>query len=161
MRFVRGTPWPTRRPWRNATVVGALMLSGGMGGTAVAEQTVASGLVVACIAVVPLIIVLFSLAWGVRPGRLELLGIAVGLAGVLMLTRGHGFGASPSGLVAITIACVAWLAGSALSQRATPLAPGAMGVTLGGEVVSAFEWSAAGVVLVGVVLLLIASARRA
>jgi drug/metabolite transporter (DMT)-like permease len=238
MRFVRGAAWPTRRQWLHATLVGALMLGGGMGGTAVAEQTVASGLVVAFIAVVPLMIVLFNLAWGVRPSRLELLGIAVGVAGVLMLTQGLGFAASPGGLLAISIACIAWSAGSVLSQRATPLAPGAMGfasemlcggvvlmglaalagerftwppqplaaaawaylvvfgsliafnaymvllarasaglassytfvnpviamalgVTLGGEVVSAFEWSAAGVVLLGVVLLLIASARRA
>jgi drug/metabolite transporter (DMT)-like permease len=238
MRYVRGTAWPTRRQWFHATVVGTLMLGGGMGGTAVAEQTVASGLVVAFIAVVPLIIVLFNLAWGVRPSRLELLGIAVGVAGVLMLTQGHGFTASPGGLLAISVACIAWSAGSVLSQRSMPLAPGAMGfasemlcggavlmvlaalagersawppqplaagawaylvvfgsliafnaymvllarasdglassytfmnpviamalgVTLGGEVVSAFEWSAAGVVLVGVVLLLLASTRRA
>ena len=208
------------------------MLGGGMGGTAVAEQTVGSGLVVAFIAVVPLLIVLINLFWGVKPGRLEMLGIGVGLVGVLMLTRGQGFAASSAGLFAIATACVTWSLGSVLSQRATPLAPGAMGfasemicggavlmvlaaatgermtwplqplalaawaylvifgsliafnaymlllarasaglassytfvnpliamalgVTLGGETVTAFEWSAAGVVLVGVVMLLL------
>ncbi len=30
----RGTPWPNARQWRHATIVGALMLGGGMGGTA-------------------------------------------------------------------------------------------------------------------------------
>jgi drug/metabolite transporter (DMT)-like permease len=237
MRFVRHAPWPTARQWAHATLVGALMLGGGMGGVGVAEQTVGSGLVVAFIAVVPLIIVLLNLLWRVRPDKLEMLGIGVGLVGVLMLTRGQGFQASPTGLLAIALACVTWSIGSVLSQRATPLAPGAMGfasemlaggavlmvlaaisgesmawppqplaaaawvylvvfgsliafnaymlllarassglaasytfvnpvialalgVTLGGEAVSAFEWAAAGVVLMGVVLLLIKPAAR-
>lgn len=237
MRVVRRAPWPTPRQWLHATLVGALMLGGGMGGVAVAEQSVGSGLVVAFIAVVPLVIVLLNLLWRVRPGRLEGLGIGIGLVGVLMLTRGQGFQASPGGLAAIALACVAWSVGSVLSQRATPLAPGAMGfasemlaggvvlmvlaaasgetmqwppqplaaaawaylvvfgsliafnaymlllarasaglaasytfvnplialalgVTLGGEVVTAFEWGAAGVVLAGVVLLLLKPAPR-
>jgi drug/metabolite transporter (DMT)-like permease len=237
MRFARHAPWPAPRQWAHATLVGALMLGGGMGGVAVAEQTVGSGLVVAFIAVVPLMIVLINLFWGVKPGRLELAGIGVGLIGVLMLTRGQGFAASPAGLVAIAVACVTWSLGSVLSQRATPLAPGAMGfasemicggvvlvvlaaasgetftwppqplaaaawaylvvfgsliafnaymlllsrasaglassytfvnpviamalgVTLGGETVTAFEWGAAGVVLVGVLMLLLKPAPR-
>ncbi len=127
MRLVRREPWPDRRQWRNATVVGALMLAGGMGGVAVAEQTVGSGLVVVFIAVVPLLIVLINLFWGVKPGRLELGGIAVGLAGVLMLTQGAGFAASSSGLFAMIVATTCWSLGSVLSQRSLPLAPGAMG----------------------------------
>lgn len=123
----RGHPWPDRRAWRNALVVGALMLGGGMGGTAVAEQTVGSGLVVAFIAVVPMMIALVNLFEGIRPGRMELAGIVVGLVGVLMLTQGAGFQASPAGLVAIATACVTWSVGSVLSQRRLPLAPGAMG----------------------------------
>src|SRR5436309_6012972 len=62
----RGAAWPDARQWRNAGVVGALMLGGGMGGTAYAEQSVGSGLVVAFIAVVPLMIAALNLAWGVR-----------------------------------------------------------------------------------------------
>lgn len=123
----RGTPWPDATQWRNAAVVGALMLGGGMGGTAYAEQTVGSGLVVAFIAVVPLMIAALNLLWRIYPSRLELAGIAVGLAGVLMLTQGDGFQASPVGLAAITIACVTWSLGSVLSQRSLPLAAGAMG----------------------------------
>ena len=81
-------PWPNPQQWAHAALLGALMLGGGMGGVAVAEQTVGSGLVVAFIAVVPLMIVLINLFWRVKPGRLEMLGIGVGLVGVLMLTRG-------------------------------------------------------------------------
>ncbi len=123
----RGAPWPNRTQWRNATIVGTLMLGGGMGGTAVAEVTVGSGLVVAFIAVVPLLIAGLNLLWGVAPGRLEAAGIAVGLAGVLMLAQGAGFQASPAGLAAISVACVTWSIGSVLSQRSLPLARGAMG----------------------------------
>jgi drug/metabolite transporter (DMT)-like permease len=123
----RGTAWPSRRQWLNAVVVGSLMLGGGMGGTAVAEQSVGSGLVVAFIAVMPLMIAGLNLLWGERPSRLELLGIGFGLAGVLLLTRGQGFSASPAGLVAITVACASWALGSVLSQRSLPLAAGAMG----------------------------------
>ncbi|MEQ1801819.1 MAG: EamA family transporter [Gammaproteobacteria bacterium] len=127
MRLVRDTPWPDRRQWRNALVVGALMLGGGMGSVAVAEQTVGSGIVVVFIAVVPLLIVLVNLLWRVVPGRLEMAGIGVGLAGVVMLTRGDGFQASPAGLLAMVTATSCWSLGSVLSQRSLPLAPGAMG----------------------------------
>jgi drug/metabolite transporter (DMT)-like permease len=122
-----GGALPTARQWGHALVVGGLMLGGGMGGVAYAEQTVGSGLVVAFIAVVPLMIAALNRLWGIRPGRLELAGIVVGLCGVLMLTQGAGFRASPEGLAAIAIACAAWSLGSVLSQRSLPLAPGAMG----------------------------------
>jgi drug/metabolite transporter (DMT)-like permease len=127
MRLVRRSSWPDSRQWRNALVVGTLMLGGGMGSVAVAEQTVGSGIVVVFIAVVPLLIVLINLFWRIIPGRLEMAGIALGLAGVLMLTQGAGFQASPQGLLAMTTACSCWSLGSVLSQRSLPLAPGAMG----------------------------------
>ena len=123
----RGAPWPGRVQWRNALVVGGLMLGGGMGGVAHAELTVGSGLVVAFIAVVPLMITLLNLFWDISPGKWESAGIALGLAGVLMLTQGSGFQASPAGLVAMAVACLSWSLGSVLSQRSLPLAPGAMG----------------------------------
>jgi len=123
----RGAPLPTPRQWRNAAGVGALMLGGGMGCTAYAEQTISSGLVVALIAVVPVIMALLSLAWRVQPNRLEWVGIALGLLGVLLLTRGSGFRASGNGLALQLLACFAWSLGSVLSQRVLPLAAGPMG----------------------------------
>src|SRR4029077_3224096 len=57
----RGQPLPTLVQWRNALLVGTLMLGGGMGCTAYAEQTVASGLGVAGIAVIPLLVVVINL----------------------------------------------------------------------------------------------------
>jgi drug/metabolite transporter (DMT)-like permease len=143
----RGAAWPSKLQWRNALVVGALMLGGGMGGTAHAEVTIGSGLVVAFIAVVPLLIALLNLIWGIKPTRMEAAGIALGLIGVLMLTQGSGFQSSPAGLAAISIACICWSMGSVLSQRSLPLAPGAMGF-------------ASEMICGGVVLLVLAAVSR-
>jgi drug/metabolite transporter (DMT)-like permease len=230
-QMARGAVLPNATEWRNALLVGTLMLGGGMGGVAFAEQTIASGLVVAFIAVIPLLLVLINVAFGAYPRRSELLAVTVGLAGVLMLTQGSGIRGSPAGLLAIALGTTSWALGSVLSQRRFPLASGAtgfasemlcgglvlfvmsalrgeswhlplvlsawlawaylvvlgsliafnaymlllsrtsaslaasyslvnpvvalcLGVTLGGEVVSTWEWLASGVVMVGIVLLL-------
>src|SRR5258705_1440353 len=99
-QLARGAAWPTAREWRNALLVGTLMLGGGMGGTAYAEQTIASGLVVAVIAVIPILLVVINLAFRVYPRRSELAAVCVGLAGVIMLTQGAGIHGSPAGLLA-------------------------------------------------------------
>jgi drug/metabolite transporter (DMT)-like permease len=234
----RGAKAPTRDEWLSAAVLGALMLGGGYGATAVAQTQVDSGLVVAFIAVVPALVALLQWPYGVRPSRPEAAGIALGLLGVVGLSLGQGFAASPGGLVAIALACFTWCLGTVWAKHGLPggrsltLAPGAagyasqmllgglmlmgaslaageqpafppdlrsllswgylvvagsligfsaymlllqrasaslassytfvnpviglvLGVTLGGEVVSAGEWLAAGVVGAGVVLLLL------
>jgi drug/metabolite transporter (DMT)-like permease len=124
---LRGAPWPQRMQWRNALVVGTLMIGGGMGGTAFAEQSIGSGLIVAFIAIVPLLITGLNLLWGVVPRRREILAIGTGLVGVLLLTQGAGFKSSAAGLLAIALASSCWSLGSVLSQRSLPLARGAMG----------------------------------
>ncbi len=129
----RGAAWPTREQWVSAFILGALMLGGGYGATAWAQTSISSGLVVAFIAVVPALVALAQLPYGVRPSRLEAAGITLGLLGVLWLTRGQGFSASPEGLVAITLACVTWSLGTVWARHGLPggaalkLAPGAAG----------------------------------
>jgi drug/metabolite transporter (DMT)-like permease len=146
MRVARKAPWPTPTQWRHALLVGTLMLGGGMGGTAYAEQSVESGLVVAFIAVVPIMITALNAIWSIYPSRLEASGIVVGLVGVLMLTQGAGFRASATGLAAIAIACVTWSIGSVMSQRRWTLAPGATGfaseMICGGAVLMLLSWIA-------------------
>jgi drug/metabolite transporter (DMT)-like permease len=124
---LRGAPWPKIREWRNAAIVGTLMLGCGMGGTAQAELSIGSGIVVAFIAVTPLLMILASLPFGVRPAPREVVGILVGLGGVLMLVQGAGFRASPGGLGWMMLACSGWTFGSVLSQRRLHLAHGASG----------------------------------
>lgn len=140
----RGAAWPTLREWGNAALVGTLMMGGGMGGTAYAEMTVGSGLVVAFIAVTPVVLVLINQAFGVSPTRREVFAVFIGLAGVLMLTQGHGFRASPAGLIAQSIGVAAWACGSVLSLRGFKLAPGAMGfaseMLCGGMTLLVLSW---------------------
>ena len=99
-----------------------------MGGTAYAEVSVGSGLVVAFIAVIPVMIAALNLFWGEVPTPLEAAGIAFGLAGVVMLTQGQGFGASPEGLIAISLACITWCLGTVWTQRSLPLAAETQGM---------------------------------
>jgi drug/metabolite transporter (DMT)-like permease len=151
----RGARWPARREWINATILGALMLGVGYGLTAVAEETVSSGLVVVFVAIGPTLQTAMEWPYGVKPTRLEALGIAVGLVGLLGLAMGQGFAASPGGLLAVLTASFAWKLGSVWSQRGLPrvlggrsldLAPGAMGF--------ASQMLAGGLQLVAVSLLL-------
>jgi drug/metabolite transporter (DMT)-like permease len=118
---------PTGVQWRNALVVGTLMLGGGMGLTASAEQHIGSGLIAAFIAVVPMLVCGWGLLFGQRPHRLEMAGMAVGLGGVFLLVRGASFAAAPAGQVSIAGATLAWSLGSVLSTTRLPLAPGAAG----------------------------------
>ena len=75
----RGAAWPDRRQWRNALLVGTLMLGGGMGGTAYAETSVGSGLVVAFIAVSPLMIAALNRLWGLNWPRTRLMALGLKL----------------------------------------------------------------------------------
>lgn len=118
---------PTPREWRNALVIGTLMLGGGMGLTASAEQHIGSGLIAAFIAVVPMLVGGWGLLFGQRPNRLEWAGMAVGLAGVVLLVGGASFSASPAGFAAIAGATLAWSLGSVLSTTRLPLAAGPAG----------------------------------
>jgi len=151
----RGARWPDRREWINAGTLGALMLGVGYGLTAVAEETVSSGLVVVFVAIGPALQTALEWPYGAKPTRREALGIAVGLVGLLGLAMGQGFAASPGGLLAVLTASFAWKLGSVWSQRGLPrvlggrpldLAPGAMGF--------ASQMLAGGVQLMAVSLLL-------
>ncbi len=64
-------------------------------------------------------------------------GIGVGLAGVLMLTQGQGFQASPGGLAAIAIACTTW-------SRLLPMASATF-ITLAGLAITVKALSEAGI----------------
>jgi drug/metabolite transporter (DMT)-like permease len=148
----RGARWPSRDQWTSAGVLGALMLGGGYGATALAQASVSSGLVVAFIAVVPALVALGQWPYGVRPTRGEAAGIVLGLLGVLLLTQGQGFSASLPGLLAITLACLAWSLGSVWALHGLPgghrltLAPGAAGYAsqmgIGGLLLLGASWLA-------------------
>ncbi|BDT68120.1 putative inner membrane transporter YedA [Comamonadaceae bacterium OS-1] len=125
--LARGQALPSKLEWRNAWVVGVLMLGGGMGLTAQASVHIGSGLIATFIAVVPMLTCGWGLLFGKRPSQLELLGMAIGLVGVALLVQGASFAAAPLGLLCITGATLAWSLGSVLSTTRLPLAQGPMG----------------------------------
>ena len=123
----RGAPWPTRGEWRNAVIVGSLMLAAAMGWLASAQQYIGSGLVATFIATVPMVVCAFGLAAGKRPTRFEVAGMALGVSGVLLLVRGASFTASPVGITLMIGSVIAWSLGSVLQTTRLPLAPGPVG----------------------------------
>lgn len=123
LRKIPGSPWY----WRNAVIVGSLMLAGGMGLVAVASQTIGSGLIATFIAIVPMLVALIGLAFGKRPSLLEMLGMLIGFGGVVLLLQGKSFGSSTLGLLAMFGATLTWSMGSVLQTTKLPLAPGPMG----------------------------------
>ena len=125
--LARGQALPRKVEWRNALVIGVLMLGGGMGLTAQASVHIGSGLIATFIAVVPMLTCGWGLLFGKRPTRLELLGMAMGLVGVGLLVQEASFAAAPIGLLCITGATLAWSLGSVLSTTRLPLAKGPVG----------------------------------
>jgi drug/metabolite transporter (DMT)-like permease len=115
--WLRGAPAPSARQWRNAALIGGLLLLGGNGGVVLAEQWVASGLTALGVATVALWSALFAGFWGQWPRRLEWVGLAVGFAGVALLNLEGNLRASPRGALVLLVATVSWAFGSMLSRR--------------------------------------------
>ncbi len=149
----RGTPRPTLRQWGGAAVAGGLMLFLGNGGVSWSEQYVPSGLASLLIATVPLWLVLLNWAerGGSPPSGLEYLGIAIGLAGVVLLIEpGTVTDADSSagsfylmGVIVLLLASGAWAAGSLFSRRGVlprrPLYATSMMMMCGGTLLLAFS----------------------
>jgi drug/metabolite transporter (DMT)-like permease len=119
----RGRPRATLREWGWASLTGAFLFLAGNGGVVWAEHRVPSGIAALLIATEPLWIAVLVPAFsaGRRPGPRAFLGIAAGLAGVLVLVgRGAGLAGAVDtwGAVAVVGAAAAWAIGSLISIRA-------------------------------------------
>ena len=103
-----------------AGLVGLLLLLGGNGGVAVAEQTVPSGIAALLVAATPLWLVCLRVAARDRPVPMSLLGTGVGFVGIALLVRpgaSLGEGVETWGLVVVVGAAASWALGSFLSSR--------------------------------------------
>jgi drug/metabolite transporter (DMT)-like permease len=109
----------SRPQLRTAAVVGVLLLCGGNGLVAVAEQILPSGLAALLVSTTPLWIVVLGLFVGERARRLSLAGTLVGFAGTAVLARpgGQGGGVAWWGAALILLATACWAAGSLYSRR--------------------------------------------
>jgi drug/metabolite transporter (DMT)-like permease len=124
----RGERAPTAIEWRGAAITGALFFVFSNGFVILAEQSVPSGLVSVMVAEMTLWATLFERFTGTRVGKLEWMGIALGLAGVVVLNLGgelRASGAKGNGALFGLIAPMSWALGSVVSKRLT-LPKGAM-----------------------------------
>lgn len=112
----RGVAAPTRPQWRNAAVMGVLLLLLGNGMVNLAEQTVSSGLTAVAVASAPLWMGIFAAMRGQQPNGMEWLGLGIGFLGVLWLNVDSSLAASSVGLVALLVSSLAWSSGSIWSR---------------------------------------------
>lgn len=111
---------PSRRAIADTLIVGALLLMGGMGLVAWAEQTIPSGIAALLIALMPMWLAIFGLVFlGERLPRAGVIGIAVGVVGVAILawpTAGVD-DLDPAGLLALLVSPVCWALGAIYAAR--------------------------------------------
>ena len=119
---IRRGPGILRVPGRqgaSAALVGVLLLAGGNGAVAVAEQAIPSGLAALLVAAVPLWLVCLRLVTGDIPRRLTVIGTAVGFGGIALLTLpgSRPGGAALWGVLVVLGGTISWSTGSFASQR--------------------------------------------
>ncbi len=111
---LRATP---TQVWNSARA-GALMLVGGVGLVTLAEHHgVGSAVAATAVAIIPVWAALIAGAYGNWPRRTEWVGLAVGLAGVLILAAEGDFRSSPSGMLMVVVAPMIWAFGSVWSTK--------------------------------------------
>lgn len=114
----RGHAWPTRRQMRNASMIGVVLLIGGLGMVTLAEDRgVDSGLVATIIAIQPMMMAVWGGIWKAWPNRMQWVGMFIGMGGVAILVADDGLSGSWSGVSLVFVACVSWSFGSALGRR--------------------------------------------
>lgn len=131
---------PTSIHWRNAAIVGALLLLAGNGGVSWAVQFIPSGVAALLVAVPWLVLIDWWRPRGVRPTRGVLIGLVVGLIGVAVLIGpgafqpaaatslgpdagedaggGSGGGFRLSAAIVLLFTSISWAIGSLFSRHA-------------------------------------------
>jgi len=122
---VRGARWPRQREWLAAAAVGVLLLVMGNGFVVLAERSVDSGTAATVVATVPLWMAGIGWFWGERPKSRELIGLAFGFAGIVVLNSGGERSLRGVDGLLILLAPIAWAVGSLWSRR-LPMPPGLM-----------------------------------
>jgi drug/metabolite transporter (DMT)-like permease len=114
---------PSRQEWLSAGLIGVLLLSIANGGMTVALQYVPTGIAALLAGMLPLFIVMLN--WltfsKVKPTRLALAGLAIGLVGIALLVKPGGYGSTSTesgiGIAIIMIGNLSWATGTLLSGR--------------------------------------------
>ncbi len=124
-RISKGDPVPTRREWRDAGIIGLLLLLGGNGLVSWAEQFVPSGIAALLISTVPIWMVLIESLrpGGEKPKVRAIVGLVLGFAGVALMIGPGELSAQigelhPLGLIALPTAALLWSIGSVYAKSA-------------------------------------------
>jgi drug/metabolite transporter (DMT)-like permease len=122
---VSGTPSPTLREWRDATVLGTLMFLIDYACLFWAEQRVPSGIAAVILAMIPVCITLLEITF-LRTQRLTLrlgLGLAIGIIGVVVLMNPWASLGEAAldrrGVIALLVSCCGWSIGTIVTGRLT------------------------------------------
>ncbi len=120
---LKGHARPTRQEGVSAMLIGTLLLGFSMGGMTVAIQYIPTGIAALLAGLLPLFLIVINwVGFGrVRPSRLALTGLLIGLAGIMMLVKPGSFKATSSeswiGIVIVVFTNVFWAVGTLLSGR--------------------------------------------
>ncbi len=120
-----GNSMPTRKQWISTGIIGTLLLLGGNGLVAWAEQTIPSGIAALIIASVPMFLMIGEAIRpnGVKPNWQGIVGLLIGFVGIFILVgpseiSGSAMKLNPLGVAALLSACLFWATGSIYSKTA-------------------------------------------
>ena len=116
--LVRGEKLPTAVQWRNAALVGGLMVFGAMTLVMVAQSHgIGSGLMATVVTTMPMWLALWTRAGGERVPLTSWVGLGLGVAGAVLLSMEGDFSASWLGALAAFGAPLCWSVGSYASRK--------------------------------------------
>ena len=120
-----GNSMPTRKQWVSTAIIGTLLLLGGNGLVAWAEQFIPSGIAALIIGSVPMFLVIAEALRpnGVKPTWQAIIGLLIGFVGIFILVgpseiSGSDTKLNPFGVAALLSACLFWASGSIYSKTA-------------------------------------------
>jgi drug/metabolite transporter (DMT)-like permease len=122
--MVRGTTRPEKIHWRNATIIGGLLLLGGNSLVVWSEQAVPSGVAALIIATEPLWITLLAWLWqgDAKPNIYVITGLILGFAGQIVLVSSsmqlNSNHSQVFGYIILSLAALFWAIGSLYSRQA-------------------------------------------
>ncbi|TDB68177.1 EamA family transporter [Arundinibacter roseus] len=134
---------PTRQQWYSAGLIGVLLLSVANGGMTMAIQYVPTGVAALLAGMLPLFIMVLNwLSFSkVKPTKLALAGLIVGMIGIGLLVKPGGFQATSTeswlGIVIIMFCNLSWATGTLLSghmKLPTQIISSAVQMLVGGGV---------------------------
>lgn len=121
---VRGIMLPPRESWVGHALLGLLMIGFGNGCLVWAQQFVPSGVAAVLVSVIPfwMIGVETFMPKGEPIWRRQVLGLALGFGGIMLLTTSSMNGTAPTrqivlGVIMTQLSCLGWAVGSAYAKR--------------------------------------------